>query len=428
MVREPLSVLLPLYHEHGPIFTLRILHTPLVFMLGPAANRFITVEHPEHFSWREGSFGDLIPLLGDGLLTTDGAFHDRARGIMMPAFHHHGIEQAVATICREAERGMAGWRDGETLDLYEWMRNRALRIAMLALLGLDPDRAGNGPLAAKHFELALSFYGIDFHRRLLRGPGSPFHRMRRSRHVLDRILYAEIERRRAVGTSGRDILSLLIEARDEEGAGLTDIEIRDQLITLLFAGHDTSTSTLTFLIYELARHPEAAGPVIAELDEAFDEGPEGLSPGQLDGKSLPLLEQALEETLRLYPPAWIGPRRTVSGFVFAGSPVSRGTYLAYSSWASHRLPDVFPDPERFDPGRFSPERRALIPKGAYIPFGAGRRICIGKRFGQTEVRAVAAKLLHRFRIELAAPEAPMNIRQMPTLSPTGGLPVTVYRR
>ena len=424
MARDPLSVLLPLYREYGPIFSVRLLHARVVFMLGPEANRFILVEHPELFHWREGSFGDLIPLLGDGLLTIDGAYHDEARRIMMPAFHREQILAATEVMFAEGEAALAGWRPGETVDLYHWMRNVAMRIAMRALLGLDPDDRGQGALAAEHFERALSYYGIDFHKRLLRGPGSPWRSMQRSRAKLDQIVYAEIRKRRAEAEPRRDILGMLIAARGEDGEGFSDREIRDQVMTLMFAGHDTSTSTLTFLMYELARNRAARERVVAELDEVL--GGRRAAPQQLE-RGLPELGMAIDETLRLYPPAWIGPRRAVRDFEFGGYRVKAGTYVNYSSWASHRLPEVFPNPEAFEPRRFEPARKAALPRGAYVPFGGGSRICIGKRFGLTEVKALATLILQRFRLE-HVPGHTMRIRQMPTLSPDGGLPVIVRER
>ena len=176
--RDPLPLLLSLYEEYGPIFSARILHHPVIFMLGPEANHFVTVAHPENFHWRESSFGDLIPLLGDGLLTIDDAYHDRAREIMMPAFHREQVSAAVEAMSGRGElRRSTRLRPGQVIDVYEWMRRLAMRIAMRALLGLDPDEAGKGAAAAEHFERALGFYGIDFHLRLLRGPGSPWRKM-----------------------------------------------------------------------------------------------------------------------------------------------------------------------------------------------------------------------------------------------------------
>ncbi|MGE0066224.1 MAG: cytochrome P450 [Solirubrobacterales bacterium] len=425
VAHDPLPLLLGAYEEFGPIFSMRLLHTRVIFMLGPEANHFITVGHPENFHWRESSFGDLIPLLGDGLLTVDDEFHDRARAIMMPAFHREQVAAMTATMTTEADAAIAGLGVGEVVDVYEWMRNLAMRIAMRALLGLDPDEAGKGAAAAEHFERALGYYGIDFGLRLVRGPGSPWRKMLASRRILDEIVFAEVARARAEPDSGRyDILGLLVNVRGERGEAFTDREIRDQVMTLMFAGHDTSTSTVTFMLHELARHPD----VVAKLCEEQDRVLAGKAPtiDQLE-REMPYLEMVLDEVLRLYPPAWIGPRRAVRDFEWGGCSVPRGAYVNYCSWASHRLPEVFPDPEAFIPERFTRERKAALPRGAYVPFGGGQRICIGKRFGQTEVKLVTTMLLQRLRLD-ALPGRTMTIRQMPTLSPKGGLRMRVLPR
>jgi cytochrome P450 len=425
MARDPLPILLSGYEEYGPIFTLRLLHTQVVFMLGPEANHYVTVSHPENFHWRESSFGDLIPLLGDGLLTIDDAYHDHARRTMMPAFHREQVAASVEAMIEEATPAIEALRTGETVDIYEWMRRLAMRIAMRALLGLDPDEEGKGAAAAEHFERALEFYGIDFALRFLRGPGSPWRKMLASREVLDEIVFDEIAHRRQSPDAGRmDVLSLLLDVRDEAGEGFSDREVRDQLMTLMFAGHDTSTSTLTFMMHELARHPD----VLERLQEEQDQVLGGATPSidQLESE-LPYLDMVLDEVLRLYPPAWIGPRRAVRDFEFGGYSVPNGAYVNYSSWASHRIPEVFPEPEAFIPERFTRERKAALPRGAYIPFGGGQRVCIGKRFGQTEVKLVATMLLQRLRLE-AQPGRTMTVRQMPTLSPKGGLKMRVRPR
>ena len=425
IAHDPLPLLLSAYEEFGPIFTLRLLHSRVVFMLGPEANHFVTVGHPENFHWRESSFGDLIPLLGDGLLTVDEDYHDRARAIMMPAFHREQVAAATEAMTIEADASIGALPVGEVVDVYEWMRNLAMRIAMRALLGLDPDEAGKGAAAAEHFERALGYYGIDFHLRLVRGPGSPWRKLVSSRRVLDEIVFGEIAARRAKPDSGRrDILSLLVAARGAGGEEFSDTEIRDQVMTLMFAGHDTSTSTLTFMLHELARHPD----VVARLHEEQDRVLGGESPTALQlEKEMPYLEMVLDEVLRLYPPAWIGPRRATAGYEFGGYTVPRDAYVNYCSWASHRLPEVFPEPEAFIPERFTRERKAALPRGAYVPFGGGSRICIGKRFGQTEVKLVATMLLQRLRME-ALPGRTVTIRQMPTLSPRGGLKMRVKER
>jgi cytochrome P450 len=425
IAHDPLPILLGAYEEHGPIFSMRLLHARTIFMLGPEANHFVTVGHPENFHWRESSFGDLIPLLGDGLLTIDDDYHDRARAIMMPAFHREQVVASLTAMAAEAEAAIAALPAGGTVDVYAWMRNLAMRIAMRALLGLEPDEAGKGAAAATHFERALGYYGIDFQLRLLRGPGSPWRRMTASRKVLDEIVFGEVARRRANPDPGRqDILSLLVGARGEGGEAFTDREVRDQVMTLMFAGHDTSTSTLTFMLHELSRHPEPLIRLCEEQDRVLD----GATPtvDQLE-REMPYLEMVLDEVLRLYPPAWIGPRRAVREFEFGGCTVPRGAYVNYCSWASHRIPEVFPNPEAFIPERFERERKAQLPRGAYVPFGGGQRVCIGKRFGQTEVKLVATMLLQRLRLD-ALPGRTMTIRQMPTLSPVGGLRMRVRER
>jgi cytochrome P450 len=194
--------------------------------------------------------------------------------------------------------------------------------------------------------------------------------------------------------------------------------VRDEVMTMLFAGHDTTTSTVAFLFHELAHRPDVAGEIAGELAAA----------GPLDARALmagpPALDRALDETLRLYPPAWIGPRRAVRTFTFAGVTVPAGAAVNYSSYVSHRLPEVFPDPEAFRPERFAPEARAALPKGAYVPFGLGSRQCLGMRFGRLEIKAIAARVLAEHRLELA-PGYRLSVRQTPTLGPRGGLPVRV---
>jgi retinoid hydroxylase len=424
-VTDPLPILLDCYDRFGPIFSLRIFHERFVFMLGPAANHYLLVSHASKFHWREGDFGQLTPLIGDGLLTIDGEYHRRARRIMLPAFHHQSIGAAVDTMLAEAERALDRWRPGQRVDVYHWARELAMRIAMRALLGLDPDDRDSGARAAYHFERALSFYGTGPFERMQRGPGSAWRRLKASRRVLDEIVYAEIRRRRARRENAADILGLLMGARDEDGSGFSDEEVRDQLMTLMFAGHDTSTSTISFLLYELARHPDSLRRLLEEQDGVLAGG-RMPNAGDVAG-GLPELDMALDETLRLYPPAWIGPRRAVERFEFAGHNVPAGAYVAYCSWASHRLADVFPDPEAFVPQRFSPERKAALPKGAYVPFGAGSRTCIGMRFGQLEIKAVTTLLLQRFRAELPGGHT-LRVRQMPTLSPDGGLPMIIRER
>ena len=423
---DPLPLLLDAYERYGPVFTLRIFHANVVFMLGPAANHYITVSHASNFTWRDSHFRDLIGLMGDGLLTIDGDFHRRSRRIMLPAFHREHILASAETIIDETVRAVEQLTPGSTVDLYAWTRRLAVRVAMRALFGVDPDgRQAQAIDAAGLFEEALSFYSTEYFLRVLRGPLTPWARLQRAARKLDILIYSEITRRRATGERGMDILSLLLDGHDEDGNTLSDLQIRDEVMTLLFAGHDTTTSTVSFMFYELARHPHILTRLLAEQDSLLPNGRPTVS--QLVSGELPELEMVFEETLRKYPPAWVGPRRSVEAFEFEGHTVPARAFVNYCSWASHHLPDVFPEPEEFRPERFAPEAAAALPKGAYIPFGGGSRTCIGMRFGQLEVRAIAALILSRCTLALPS-DFTLSIRQMPTISPRSGLPVVVAPR
>jgi cytochrome P450 len=422
---DVLQLLLDSYYKHGPIFGMRILYDPQVFMIGPEANHFVLVSGRDNFVWRNGRFGDLITLLGDGLLTTDGDYHDTSRAVMMPSFHRDRVVAATETMIAEAEAAVERLEPGETIDLFHWTRELAMRIAMQALFGFDPDSARAGE-TAMHFEEGLAFHGAEFVAQLLVGPGTPYAKLVRSRAALESTVGDEIAARRASGEDRGDVLGSLLAAGDEDGRRLTDRQVLDHVMTLLFAGHDTTTSTITFLAYELARNPDWAPRLGAEVDAAIGEA-DRLRADQLFGDELPWLARAIDETLRLYPPAWVGPRRSVRDYEFAGVQVPEGLPVAYSSWVSHHLPDVWDTPEAFRPERFTPENRAKLQRGAYVPFGMGPRVCIGKRFGYTEVHVIAAALLRRFEFELPEGDA-ITIEQSPTLSPKGGLPVRLLAR
>jgi cytochrome P450 len=395
-------------------------------MLGPAANHYITVSHAANFTWRESHFRDLIGLMGDGLLTIDGDFHRRSRRIMLPAFHREHIAASADAVVRETERALEQLTPGASIDLYDWTRHLAVRVAMRALFGVDPDGEQARAIdAAALFEEALSFYATEYVTRILRGRFSPWARMQHAARKLDTLIYAEIARRRATGERGHDILSLLLDAQDEDGNTLSDLQIRDEVMTLLFAGHDTTTSTVSFMFYELARHPLLVDRLLAEQDAQLTDGRP--TAAQLMSGELTELEMVLDETLRKYPPAWIGPRRSVDSFEFNGHTVPAKAFVNYCSWASHHLNDVFPEPDEFRPERFTPEATAALPKGAYVPFGGGSRTCIGMRFGQLEVRTIATLILSR--CTLSVPDGfQLSIRQMPTISPKQGLPVIVRPR
>ena len=424
IIADPLTLLLEHEQRYGPVFTLRLLHEPIVWAIGAEVNHQILVTEFDAFQWREGRFADLWPLLGDGLLNVDGAYHRDFRMLMLPAFHREYVEGVAETMIEEALAAVDRLEDGEVVEVYHWVRELALRIALRGLLGLDATDGREEPLA-RAFEASLAIHGEPVLLQMLPLPRSPLARAIAARRALDALVRAEIEDRRRQGDPGRGVLGLLLAATDEGGSPLPTAVVRDQAVTLLFAGHDTTTTTFTFLLYELGRNAAALRAIEDELDQAL--GARTPAPSQLDGHALPVLERSLKETLRCYPAAWVGPRRTVREVTLAGIPVPPEIAVQYSSWVTHHLPQLYPDPFRFDPDRFLPEREAALPRGAYIPFGGGSRMCLGKRFGEYELRALAAVLLPRVRFEPCSDREP-RIATTPTLGPKGGLRFVVRAR
>lgn len=416
-----LDTLLDLHGRHGPVFQTRVLQHRMVFLVGARATAYVLLEHPERFHWREGHLGQLVPLLGDGVLTTDAAYHDRARRLIMPAFHRARVDAAVEIMARESARGCASWAPGDTVDVYQWTRETSLRIAMRALLGLDPD--DHGATLARHFEAALAFYGTDVYGRLLRGPRTPWAAMKAARRRLDEFVYDAIAQRRGEGADGRaDVLSGLLAASAHDADGLSDGEIRDQLVTLLFAGHDTTSSTVAFALHELTRRPELLERLRREREQVL--GADSVAASHVDGRTLPELERVIDETLRLYPPVFVGARRAVVDANVEGVLIPQGSYVHVAYWATHHLPELYPQPHAFRPERWTAEMRAALPRGAYAPFGGGSRICVGKRFGLTAVRTILTTLLAHHDLAPVA-DASLQLKLEPTLSPRAGLPLRV---
>ena len=425
VISDPLGLLLEHERRFGPVFTIRLLHEPIVWAVGAEVNHQILVSEFDAFSWRDGRFADLWPLLGDGMLNIDGPYHRDFRMLMLPAFHRDYIAGLAETMIEEAVAAAESLNDGQVLEIYHWTRELALRIALRGLLGFDATD-GREQALADAFEKSLAIHGEPVPLQLLPLPRSPLVRAIAARKRLDALIRAEIDDRRRRGDPGRGVLGLLLSATDDAGAPLPAGVVRDQAVTLLFAGHDTTTTTFTFMVHELGRTAPARDAVEDELDQALAGG-RNPAPADLDGQALPVLERTLKETLRCYPAAWVGPRRTTRDVTLGGVPVPAEIGVQYSSWATHHLPELYPDPFRFDPDRFLPEREAALPRGAYIPFGGGSRMCLGKRFGEYELRALATALLSRVRLEPVSAAEP-RIVTTPTLGPKGGLRFVVRAR
>jgi cytochrome P450 len=344
--------------------------------------------------------------------------------LLLPAFHRDYIAAVAEMMIEETLAAAEALREGQVVEIYRWVRELALRIALRGLLGMEATDGREQKLATA-FEASLAIHGEPVLIQMLPAPKTPLARAIAARRTLDLAVRAEIDERRRRGDAGRGVLGLLLSATDDGGAPLSTSVVRDQAITLLFAGHDTTTTTFTFLAHELGRNPHAREAVEEELDRVL--GRRNPTAAELDGQALPVLERSLKETLRRYPPAWVGPRRTTRDVTLGGVQIPAEIGVHYSSWATHHLPDLYPDPFRFDPDRFLAEREATLPRGAYVPFGGGSRMCLGKRFGEYELRALAAVMFSRARLEPRSAQDP-RIVTTPTLGPKGGLRFMVRTR
>jgi cytochrome P450 len=417
------GLLVDCYERFGPVLTLRILHRRVVFMLGPAATHYVTVVNASNFTVRESAFSSLIEFAGDGIVTTDGEYHRRMRKVVLPGLHKESVASYVDTIVEETERAIDGLVPGKPVNVYLLARRMVLRVSMRALFGFDPD--GEQARSTNLLEMFDRFHAIPVTLNLVPLPFTRMERFMRMVGRLDQVIYSEIAARRARGAGGTDLMSTLLDARDEDGDPLTDLQIRDQIATLLLASTGATAAVMAFFAYELARHPEVVDRIVAEQHAKLDG--DGLSGAQLRGDELVELEMALDEALRMYPAVWIGPRRATESFEFEGVTVPAKAHVNYSPLVSHHLPDVFPEPECYRPERFRAEAKAALPKGAYVPFGGGSRTCIGARLAQLEIRTFTSLLIKRYELEVPR-DFSLKIGLLPMMKPKEGVPLIVRER
>jgi cytochrome P450 len=392
----------------GPIFRFSLPGFRPVMLVGPEAARFVLVSAREDLRWRTES-DPVTLLLRHGVLVEDGSSHDLLRRTMNPSLHKSMLRTYVATMSQDIDRVMAGWVDGHAYDMLVEMRRAALLILSSTLFRVDfyPDMAQLWTAVLKTIQYISPGFWMIW-RGIPRPGYNPALRQ------MDAYLYRIIGLRRAESGDTRDLLGLLIAADLDDGL------IRDQLLTMLIAGHDTSTALLSWTLYLLGKHPEALRRVRDEVDSAA--GDEDLSIETLT--DMPYLDQVLDEALRLYPPIHLGSRTAAADLNFNGYTIPAGTRVLYSIYLTHRLKTYWPEPCRFDPERFAPGTRHE--PYTFLPFGGGPRNCIGAMFGQVEAKVVLARLLRHYDLELLP--KPVHPHMGATLEPRPGVWMRVRRR
>ena len=418
--RDPIGFFVRSYQQYGSAFRLQAFDFNLTVMLGPQAHRAVFFDHADKLSARVG-YSLLLPLMNDALPVSDGAHHAQQRRLIQPAFHHGRIEHYLKLMQQQAEACITNWRDGDVIDVNEASRRMTLQIICSAVLGVDIG--DDYEAMARTITHTFDYYTQPGVRKLFKIdlPFMDYGRSRRAREQLDALIFKLIRERRASPIKSDDVLSWLIEAQDEDGTRLSDQAIRDQLLMLIYAGHDTATCSLTWALDLLARHPTITQTLSEEIRS---HGANAITLNSL--REMPYLDMVLNEVLRLYPPVWIGMRGVTQDFEFDGRVIPAGSRIMYSPAASHRLPQYFEEPLSFDPLRFSPERKGNIVPNSYVPFGGGARLCIGMPFAIAELKVLLIGLLSRFRFEPVS-DKPTRMRYNPTLAPANGLKLRVRR-
>lgn len=368
-------------------------------------------------------------LFGNGLLTSDGEFWRRQRRLSNPAFHRESILRYAEITTEEAGRLLEGWKSDEKRNIHNDMMNVTLRTVLRSLLGgeLGEEMRVIEPALEAIMRASTGFYSIAGY---LGVPSPTRKRYFRAVGELDQVVYGLIARGRerlasgAIGADGaKELLTLLLMARDDDGNSMTDKQLRDEVITLLLAGHETTALHLSWTWYLLAKHPEAEEKLHAELEAVLG----GRAPCAGDIPKLVYTEKVLREVLRLYPPAWRIFRKTLEALEVGGYVLPAGSNLVMSQWVTQRDPRWFVDAERFDPERWSEERAAKVPRFAYFPFGGGPRVCIGAGFAMMEATLLLAAIAQRFRMRLAT-RKPVEPLGSITLRPKGGVWVELEER
>ncbi len=365
-------------------------------------------------------------ILGDGLLTSEEPIHLRQRRLAAPAFHRDRIAGYGAEIVRLTGEAAGGWSDGATLELHGAMVRLTLRIISRCLLSCDVHAGVQTFVdSMATFNDYLPFALLPGASWLEKLPVGPMPGMRRALAALDKLIFGIIRERRRRGEAGDDLLGMLIEAEDESGR-MDDRQVRDEALTLLLAGHETTANALTFALWLVAKHTDVQERMTAEVASVCGER----LPAAMDFPRLKYVEMVFAECMRLYPPAWVVARTAAESYMMrTGEFIPRGSHLICSQLVVHHDQRWWPDPMRFDPERFTDAAKASRPKMAYFPFGGGTRFCIGDRFAWMEGVLILATVLRRWRLRLPDPTLEsLPITPKFTIRPSEAVEVVVERR
>jgi cytochrome P450 len=423
--RDALAYLQRAAADHGDVVYFRFGPQEVFFLNHPDYIKDVLVTH--HQSFMKGrALQRAKRLLGEGLLTSENEFHRRQRRLAQPAFHRARIATYGAVMTDYAARTASRWRDGETLDISQEMMRLTLAIVGKTLFDTDVEAEADeiGAALTEVMEL-FDFLLMPFSELLEKFPLPHVRRFRKAKERLDATIYRIIEERRREVEDRGDLLSMLLSARDEEGDGgqMSDLQVRDELMTIFLAGHETTANALSWTWFLLSQH---AG-VEARLHEELDAVLQDRTPTFEDVPRLRYAEMVLAESMRLYPPAWAIGRLALRDHEVGGYTIPARALVLLSPYVTHRDARYFPEPERFDPGRWTERERDARPQFAYFPFGGGPRRCIGEGFAWMEGVLLISALARDWRMRLV-PGQRVETKPVITLRPKYGIKMTLEKR
>lgn len=364
------------------------------------------------------------PVLGNGLVTSEGDFWLRQRKLSQPAFLKHRVHSYAPLMSAATEHMLENWHDGKEVDIHYEFSALTSAIALKTLFDLDDP--GDRERFTDTLRLAFELMSNRF-RSLMQIPlwvPTPANiKLRRAVRELQGVVDGFIAAGRSRPHTGNDLLSRLVSAQDDDGAQMTDSQLRDEAMTLYLAGHETTALTLAWSWFLLARHPQAEAKLVEEWRTVLG----GRTPGPDDLPNLPYTDAVITEAMRVYPPVYLIGREATIDLELGGYPVKKGHTVFMSQWVSHRDPRYFPDPEEFRPERWLDGLAKRLPKYAYFPFGGGPRVCIGNTFALLEAAVLLATVGQRYRFTLAT-DKPAEFSPQITLLPKDGIPAVLKRR
>jgi cytochrome P450 len=423
LTRDLAGYPLRVHRQYGPVAYLPIPRLPTYLIADPELIEHVLVR--DHRSYvKDYTTRLLAQFLGTGLLTSEGELWRRQRRLAQPAFHHRRIESYAKAMVGEAVRELATWGETGERDMHADMMRLTLGIVSETLFGGDAreDALRVSGAVDVFMERTLGIWGTGLNLPAAL-PTPANRRYTRAKRELDDVLLRMIAARRSANQPRDDLLALFLEARDEDGARMTDRQLRDECVTMFVAGHETTALALTFALHLLSHHPGAERRVHEELEQVLGKR----LPTVADLSALPVTQAVIKEAMRLYPPAYGIGREALRDTTLGPFDVPAKTQLLFWQYAVHRDPRYFPGPDDFQPERWLDGLEERLPRFAYFPFGGGPRICIGNTFAMMEAVFVLAVLVSRYRVESIAPlEVPLA--PSVTLRPRGGLPARVTRR